>query len=172
MSMCRSQRPMLCFASMPFANHDSSIAKRLATGACAIHVELSDLADLCQTRHRMCRDVRKQASSWIGWPIELQHDAERPVFSNEVSGVHRLELVPDPREARERLLRAVEAGGRTPPAPALGDIVPSDLGAPELYLNRELTYLNFCWRVMHEAADDRVSAARADEVRRDRQLLY
>ena len=82
--------------------------------------------------------------------------AERPVFSNEVSGVHRLELVPDPREARERLLRAIEAGGRTPPAPALEDIVATDLGAPELYLNRELTYLNFCWRVMHESADERV----------------
>src|SRR5204863_7996307 len=49
-----------------------------------------------------------------------------------------------------------DAAGRTPPAPALGDIVPTDLGAPELYLNRELTYLNFCWRVLHEAEDDRL----------------
>ncbi|HET9990561.1 MAG TPA: polyphosphate kinase 1, partial [Kofleriaceae bacterium] len=46
--------------------------------------------------------------------------------------------------------------GRTPPAPSLGELVPTDLGAPELYLNRELTYLNFCWRVMHEGEDDRV----------------
>src|ERR1044071_5077062 len=92
-----------------------------------------------------------------------------------MSGAHRLEVVtealdhreardsrdlrePDGRDARDGrvMLRAVEAPGRTPPAPALGDIVPTDLGAPELYLNRELTYLNFCWRVLHEAEDKRV----------------
>src|ERR1044071_8443715 len=92
-----------------------------------------------------------------------------------MSGAHRLEVVtealhhreapgsrglrgPDGRGARDGrvMLRAVEAPGRTPPAPALGDIVPTDLGAPELYLNRELTYLNFCWRVLHEAEDERV----------------
>jgi polyphosphate kinase len=99
-----------------------------------------------------------------------------------MSGAHRLEVVPeapearearearetkeardtreareakDAREARDRL-RPVDAAGRTPPAPALGDIVSTDLGAPELYLNRELTYLNFCWRVLHEAADERL----------------
>src|SRR5262249_53411704 len=85
--------------------------------------------------------------------------AERPVFSNDVSGSHRLELVPESevREPRERVvLRAVDPAARTPPAPALGDVVPTDLGAPELYLNRELTYLNFCWRVLHESEDDRV----------------
>ncbi|HEX2685213.1 MAG TPA: hypothetical protein VHN14_01280, partial [Kofleriaceae bacterium] len=94
---------------------------------------------------------------------------ERPAFANEISGVHRLELVPEPpevrevrevreaREARDRGgLRLVDAAGRTPPAPSLGDIVPADLGAPELYLNRELTYLNFCWRVLHEAEDERI----------------
>src|SRR5690242_3258265 len=94
--------------------------------------------------------------------------AERPVFAGDVSGSHRLELVPEPGEARElrelrearELLRerprALEPSGRTPPAPSLGDIIPTDLGAPELYLNRELTYLNFCWRVLHEAEDDRL----------------
>src|SRR5689334_11054850 len=84
--------------------------------------------------------------------------AERPVFSGEVSGVHRLELVPDLPDGRDRPLpRAiVEVAGRTPPAPSLGDLVPTDLGAPELYLNRELTYLNFCWRVLHEAEDERI----------------
>ncbi len=30
-----------------------------------------------------------------------------------------------------------------------------DLRAPELYLNRELTWLNFNWRVLHEAEDER-----------------
>ena len=53
-------------------------------------------------------------------------------------------------------LRTIDVSGRTPPAPGIGDMVPTDLGAPELYLNRELTYLNFCWRVLHEAADDRI----------------
>jgi polyphosphate kinase len=46
--------------------------------------------------------------------------------------------------------------GQTPRAPGIGDAVPADLAAPELYLNRELTYLNFCWRVLHEAEDARV----------------
>lgn len=71
------------------------------------------------------------------------------------SGVHRLELVPEP-EPRERRTTVDLPIGRTPPAPGIGDIVPTDLGAPELYLNRELTYLNFCWRVLHEAEDDRL----------------
>ncbi|MDQ3341493.1 MAG: polyphosphate kinase 1 [Myxococcota bacterium] len=38
----------------------------------------------------------------------------------------------------------------------MGDFIPSDLNSPELYLNRELTYLNFCWRVLQEAGDERV----------------
>jgi polyphosphate kinase len=83
--------------------------------------------------------------------------AERsPVMDAATSGVHRLELVPeDP--PRERSKTATDLPiGRTPPAPGIGDIVPTDLGAPELYLNRELTYLNFCWRVLHEAEDDRL----------------
>lgn len=50
----------------------------------------------------------------------------------------------------------VPPGGQTPRAPGLGEVAPSDLAAPELFLNRELTYLNFCWRVLHEAADDRI----------------
>ena len=82
--------------------------------------------------------------------------AERPlVFSGEVSGAHRLEVVEAVNaESRDRpILRVIEQTGRTPPAPGIGDVTPSDLGAPELYLNRELTYLNFCWRVLHEADD-------------------
>src|SRR5215510_2126891 len=92
--------------------------------------------------------------------------SERSALAGDMSGVHRLEIVPESaevrdtrevREARDRVvLRPVDVAGRTPPAPALGDIVPTDLGAPELYLNRELTYLNFCWRVLHEAEDDRL----------------
>jgi polyphosphate kinase len=80
--------------------------------------------------------------------------AERSLATPEVSGVHRLELVPDvePRPSRVNL----DVPGRTPPAAGIGDLVPTDLNAPELYLNRELTYLNFCWRVMHEAEDERV----------------
>src|SRR5688500_552941 len=86
--------------------------------------------------------------------------ADRPaVFSPDVSGMHRLELVPEPvnTEPRDRpSLRAIEVQGRTPPAPGIGEINPTDLGSPELYLNRELTYLNFCWRVLAEAEDANV----------------
>src|SRR5438874_11168521 len=73
----------------------------------------------------------------------------------DVSGAHRLEIVPEPAEPRPTL-RAPDAAGRTPPAPGIGDFIPTDLGAPELYLNRELTYLNFCWRVLREGEDERV----------------
>jgi polyphosphate kinase len=83
---------------------------------------------------------------------------DRSAAIGDVSGAHRLEVVPV-EETRDRtLLRAVAAAipsGRTPPAPGIGDFIPTDLGAPELYLNRELTYLNFCWRVLHEGDDDR-----------------
>ncbi|MBA3457645.1 MAG: hypothetical protein H0T42_31475, partial [Deltaproteobacteria bacterium] len=83
--------------------------------------------------------------------------AERPLaIAPEVSGVHRLEPLVEALEVRDRpSLRAIDLAGRTPPASGLGDSVPTDLGAHELYLNRELTYLNFCWRVLHEADDDR-----------------
>ena len=81
--------------------------------------------------------------------------AERPLsLGAEVSGIHRLEPEPEVRDRPS--LRAIEYQGRTPPAPGIGDVVPTDLGAPELYLNRELTYLNFCWRVLQEADDDRI----------------
>ena len=46
--------------------------------------------------------------------------------------------------------------GATPPHPGTRGPVPTELTAPELLLNRELTYLNFCWRVLHEAEDERV----------------
>ena len=66
--------------------------------------------------------------------------------------MHRLEVVPIERPS----FRNIDVPGRTPQAPGIGEIVPDDLNAPELYLNRELTYLNFCWRVLHEAEDDRL----------------
>jgi len=90
-----------------------------------------------------------------------------PTYSAEVSGVHRIDRILE-RDAEPAAdaeasqpparptLRVVEPPGRTPPAPGIGEQAPTDLGAPELYLNRELTYLNFCWRVLHEAEDDRV----------------
>jgi polyphosphate kinase len=82
--------------------------------------------------------------------------AERSVLSPDSSGSFRLEPVPDDLPRDRPSLRSIELTGRTPAAPSIGDIVPTDLGAPELYLNRELTYLNFCWRVLHEAEDDRL----------------
>ncbi len=84
---------------------------------------------------------------------------ERPVLSAEVSGVHRIDALEPAGESQPRerpSLRLVEQAGRTPAAPGLGDTIPQDLNAPELLLNRELTYLNFCWRVLQEADDHRV----------------
>lgn len=52
--------------------------------------------------------------------------------------------------------------GTTPPSPGLPPELPSagpdgfDLSSPALYLNRELTWLNFCWRVLHQAEDARL----------------
>lgn len=66
----------------------------------------------------------------------------------------RLELVQD--EAATAPVVPADRLGQTPAAPGIGEITPPDLGSPELYLNRELTYLNFCWRVLHEAEDDRL----------------
>src|SRR5438132_13159465 len=86
---------------------------------------------------------------------------DRPVMTAEPAPAPspRLELVPEvvgSAEPPRPSLRGLDVPGRTPPAPSIGDIVPTALDAPELYLNRELTYLNFCWRVLHEAEDDRL----------------
>jgi polyphosphate kinase len=84
--------------------------------------------------------------------------------SPDHSGVHRLpelpiaepvrplalEARPERTDRGDRVeLRALEPTGpaRTPPHPGI-------TGAEPL-LNRELTYLNFCWRVLHEAEDPR-----------------
>lgn len=64
----------------------------------------------------------------------------------------RLELVPHESSG---LTAPSDHPGQTPPAPGIAELIPADLAAPELYLNRELTYLNFCWRVLHEAEDNR-----------------
>jgi polyphosphate kinase len=94
-------------------------------------------------------------------------------WTPEHSGVHKLaELYPPPeplrkpdsippvvRDDRPTELNIVEdttAPARTPPAPGLSERPPGeDLNLSELYLNRELGYLNFQWRVLHEARDER-----------------
>ena len=40
------------------------------------------------------------------------------------------------------------------------------LGSPDLYLNRELTWLGFCWRVLAEAEDVERVAIASDSDRR------
>jgi polyphosphate kinase len=62
----------------------------------------------------------------------------------------------DDGSARSSRIVTVSARDVTPPHPGTSGPVPLDRNAPELLLNRELTYLNFCWRVLNEAADDRV----------------
>ncbi len=62
---------------------------------------------------------------------------------------------PAVKVARSHLAKEDEASpsaARTPAPPAA---TPIDLKAPELYLNRELTWLNFNRRVLHEAQDIR-----------------
>src|SRR5688572_26639830 len=93
-------------------------------------------------------------------------------WTPEHSGVHKLaELYPpeplrkpdsippfvrDDRPTELRVVLDEHAPAKTPAAPGLSERPPGDdLGLPELYLNRELGYLNFQWRVLHEAADDR-----------------
>ncbi|HRC55161.1 MAG TPA: polyphosphate kinase 1, partial [Kofleriaceae bacterium] len=68
---------------------------------------------------------------------------------------------PDPA-AEARIERISPPVGQSPAAPGLSESFEADpaqlasLTAAELYLNRELTYLTFCWRVLHEAEDERV----------------
>lgn len=66
----------------------------------------------------------------------------------------RLELVQE--DSAEPPAAPPDGLGQTPSAPGISEAAPPDLSSPELYLNRELTYLNFCWRVLHEAEDDRL----------------
>jgi len=84
--------------------------------------------------------------------------------SPEHSGVHAIDIYPPLEVVRPSEDEAPAAPAaapspdltRTPPAPGLATPTgPVDLGAPELYLNRELTYLNFCARVLREAEDER-----------------
>ena len=84
------------------------------------------------------------------------------------SGIHRvLDLLgPEPSgviaaiigepAASHDALAPAGSDRRTAPHPGLLGPPPTDLASPQLFLNRELTYLNFCDRVLHEAGDDRV----------------
>jgi hypothetical protein len=81
-------------------------------------------------------------------PLTLAHAS--------VEAVSSLRLEPQ-RVGTARLNVAVPAA-HTPPAPGVAGPAatnPSDLSAPELLLNRELTWLNFQWRVQNEAKDSR-----------------
>jgi polyphosphate kinase len=67
-----------------------------------------------------------------------------PPFRNEPSQTDLKVVIPS------------ETPARTPAVPAVSERPPtSDLSLPELYLNRELGFLSFQWRVLHEAADER-----------------
>src|SRR5262245_52891274 len=64
--------------------------------------------------------------------------------------------IPVPAPAAPPPTAGVDDLRRTPAAPGLADRpAPTDPASPELLLNRELTYLNFCSRVLREAEDER-----------------
>jgi len=82
--------------------------------------------------------------------------------THQHSGLHRIvDLVQPPElklaEMKVEMMEVVPGPPVTPPHPGLAERAPSpdDLASPELYLNRELTYLNFLFRVLHEAEDAR-----------------
>ncbi len=68
----------------------------------------------------------------------------------------------EPKQQNPDPIELVPEAPRAPTTPSLADPIASkpsaaeiDLLAPELYLNRELTWLNFNWRVLNEAEDGR-----------------
>jgi polyphosphate kinase len=72
----------------------------------------------------------------------------------------------EPKEIKEKKKhkslegKARKEPPRTPPSPIVtidGDVETNDpnLDSPQFFLNRELTWLNYCWRVLHEAEDER-----------------
>ncbi len=62
---------------------------------------------------------------------------------------------PDPKLPRVLLVERLDEKRAEPESPLPED----DLEAPELYLNREVTWLSFNGRVLHEAEDERVPLA-------------
>jgi len=93
------------------------------------------------------RTVRRYLADYRA--VHRSHNGtDGPVAEASDGGGERTVLVP----------HAPGAGARTPadptPAPVSTD-AGFDLDAPELYLNRELTWLNFNFRVLHEAEDPR-----------------
>ncbi len=69
------------------------------------------------------------------------------------------EATPSRADLRVLSGKDAELSPRTPPHPGAVPVLDSEnvtnLRAPELLLNRELTWLNFNYRVLHEAEDDR-----------------
>ena len=72
------------------------------------------------------------------------------------------EQVKDAKTTKRAVLKDVSKGQTSTPASRIissskeGETSSTpDLASPEWYLNRELTWLNFCWRVLYEAEDER-----------------
>ena len=61
------------------------------------------------------------------------------------------------KEGKEDKADKAVPQARTPPAPGLDakPLIDRELTQPELFLNRELTWLSFDWRVLHEGEDPR-----------------
>lgn len=120
----------------------------------------ADRADLDDSRDRSGRHRDPSAELHV---VDEHHPV--PTYPSSLAGVPiatyaafpagALDVAAEVRSPRAAVT-AMPPIGQTPRAPGLSDIPPTDLASPELYLNRELTYLNFCWRVLHEAEDERV----------------
>ncbi len=80
-----------------------------------------------------------------------------PVYPTGVAGRPKLDQVTEPREPAESVDRWEETDDtlRTPPrAVAPREVeTPGELDDPALYFNRELSWLDFNWRVLHQARD-------------------
>ena len=113
-----------------------------------------------RTVRKYLHDYRGELGAEEGPMTELHRESDPT--SEELAASPAAASAPNP----ERL-----DGPRTPPDPRpLPERVDS-LDDPNLFLNRELTWLNFNFRVLNEAVDrPPQSPARAAEVHRDRQL--
>src|SRR4029079_15831979 len=94
--------------------------------------------------------IDDSGSAAVAFDTEVEPAPSRPTTTTEPARTPP--QAPPPRLVGSRHHPAPQA----PPPRLVGSWAqPADANAPEAYFNRELTWLNFAWRVVHEAADAR-----------------